>query len=150
MKKVMYLVVLLLVSFLFTACGNENKLVCYEELNKGDYKQSLIMNYNKEKTQVQDASIEVVVDINDIDLKDIGCTTETTEECLGELETKFNDGCNNMLEDCELKDKTEKGFTFTANIKKDKLEEYFGEISTTLPINQMRSKVETKFGFTCE
>lgn len=150
MKKIVYLSVLLLISVFFTACGNDKQLVCYEELNDGEYKQSLIMNYNKEKTQVQDASIEVIVDIDELNVKDLGCTKETISECLDELKAKFNAGCDAMLEDCDVKDEKESGFTFTANIKKDKLEEYFGEISTTLPINQMRSKVETKFGFTCE
>ena len=143
------LILVLLIPF-FTACGNDKKLVCGEELNNGEYKQSLIMNYNKEKTQVKTASIEIVVDIKEMELKDLGCTKETKEECVDELEARFNSGCENMLENCKVEDKTKTGLTFTADIKEDKLEEYFGEISTTLPINQMRSKIETKYGFSCE
>ena len=150
MKKVIYLSTLLLISFIFTACGNDNKLVCYEELNGGEYKQSLIISYNKEKTQVQESSIEVKINVNKMEPKDLGCTKETKEECLVELENRFNDGCNNLLNNCKIDDKNDNGFTFTADIKKEKLDEYFGEISITLPINQMRSKIETKFGFTCE
>ena len=146
-KKLLFLVLLIP---LFAACGNDNQLICYEELNGGEYKQSLIMNYNKEKTQVKDASIEVVVDIDKTDIKDLGCTKETIEDCIDELEAKFNNGCNGMLANCKTVEKTSSKIVFTADIKEDKMEEYFGEISTTLPINQMRSKIETKFGFTCE
>ena len=146
-KRLLFLI--LFIPF-FTACGSDNKLVCYEELNNGEYKQSLIMNYNKEKTQVKESSVEIVVNIKDVELKDLGCTKETVEECIEELETRFNEGCNNLLKNCKVENKTKFGFTFTADVKEDKLEEYFGEISTTLPINQMRSKIETKYGFTCE
>ena len=146
-KKV--LILILLIPF-FTACGNDRKLICSEEINNGEFKQSLIMNYNKEKTKVDTSSIEIVINLNEMELKDLGCTKETKEECFDELKTKYNAGCENMLENCKIEEENENGFTFTANIKEDKMEEYFGEISTTLPINQMRSKIETKFGFSCE
>lgn len=148
MKKKI-LVLLLLIPF-FTACGNDRKLICYEEINDGEYKQSLIMNYNKEKTKVDSSSIEIIIDLKEMSLSDLGCTKETKEECFEELKAKYNSGCENMLENCNIENQNENGFTFTATIKEDKMEEYFGDISTTLPINQMRSKIETKFGFTCE
>ncbi len=150
MKKRLFLVMLLSVTFLFTACGNNNKLVCFEELNDGEFKQSIIINYNKEKTKVESTNIEIIVNIEELDLKVYGCTKETKEECIEELEAKYNAGCENMLEECNIKDKTENGFIFTAKVKDDKLEEYYGEISTTLPINQMKSKIEIKFGMTCD
>lgn len=148
MKKKI-LVLLLLIPF-FTACGNDRKLVCFEEINDGEFKQSLIMNYNKEKTKVDTSSVEIVIDVKEMSLSDLGCHSEIKEECLNELETWYNKGCENMLENCNVENKNENGFTFTATIKEDKMEEFFGDISTTLPINQMRSKIETKFGFTCE
>ena len=148
MKKKI-LVLLLLIPF-FTACGNDRKLVCFEEINDGEFKQSLIMNYNKEKTKVDSSSIEIIIDLKEMSLSDLGCTKETKEECFEELKAKYNSGCENMLENCNVENKNENGFTFTATIKEDKMEEFFGDISTTLPINQMRSKIETKFGFTCE
>lgn len=150
MRKTIYLTILLFVSLMFAGCGNSNKLVCYEELNDGEFKQSVIINYNKEKTKVESTDIEIKIDINELDLKVYGCTKETKEECIEELEAKYNAGCENMLEDCNIKNKTENGFTFTAKVKDDKIEEYYGEISTTLPINQMKSKIEIKYGLTCE
>ena len=148
-KKILFFS-LLLVSFFVVGCGNNNKLVCYEEINDGDYKQSLIMTYNKEKTQIQKTSIEIIANLRTIDFKAIGCDKETKEECLSDLEEHLNSGCDDMLENCQVTDKNENGFVFTADIKEDKLEEYFGEISTTLPINQMRTKIETLYGFNCE
>lgn len=150
MKKVMYLSILVLVSFVFTACGSNNKLVCYEQLNDEEFKQSLIVNYNKEKTKVESSSVEIKIDIEELDLKTYGCTAETKEGCIEELKSTYNAGCENMLENCEITDENENGFTFKADIKSDKLEEYYGEISTTLPMNQMKSKLEIKFGLTCE
>ena len=55
-----------------------------------------------------------------------------------------------MLKNCEVKKENENGFTFTADVKEDKIEEYYSEISSTLPINQMKSKLEIKYGLTCE
>ena len=150
MKKVIYLSTLLLVSLLFTACGSNNKLACFEELNDGEFKQTLIVKYNKEKTKVEASSLEINIDIDELELKTYGCTKETKEECIEELKDKYNAGCENMLENCEITDENENGFIFKADIKSDKLEEYYGEISTTLPMNQMKSKLEIKFGLTCE
>lgn len=149
MKRKLLILSILLIPFI-TGCGNSKQLICYDEINDGDFKQSLIMNYNKEKTKIESASIEIVIDINEIDLKTLECTKEKIEECLDELETKYKEGCNNLLENCEVKDKTEKGFTFTADIQNEKLDTYFNELGTTLPINQMKTKIENKFGFTCE
>ncbi len=142
------LLLFLLISFV-TGCSSSSSLSCYEELYKKEFKQVLNINYNEEKTKVENADIEVYVNINEIDLKNIGCTKETKEECIEELITKYNNECSNLLENCEITNKNENGFDFKANIKSDKLEEYFGDISTTLPINQMRYKIETKYGFTC-
>lgn len=150
MKKRILLVMLLAITFLFTACGNDNKITCHEEINDGDFKQSVIIKYNKEKTKVDSTEIEIKVDIKEIELKTLGCTKETKEECLEELQSKYNAGCDNMLENCEITDKSDSGFIFKADVKNEKLEEYFGEISTTLPLNQMKSKIEIKYGLTCE
>ena len=150
MKKRSVLLLLVLLVPLFTACGSDKSLVCFEELNDGEFRQSLIINYNDEKTKVESSSVEIKININEIDLTNIGCTKETKKECLEELKTKYNESCNNMLENCKITDETENGFTFNADIKNEKQDEYFYEISTTLPINQMRSKIETKYGFTCE
>ena len=150
MKKRLLITILLLSSFLVTACGSDNKLVCYEELKNGEYKQSIIVNYNKEKTKVESTSIEINVDIKEIDLKVLGCTKENKQECIEELKTMYNAGCEGMLKNCEVKKENENGFTFTADVKEDKIEEYYSEISSTLPINQMKSKLEIKYGLTCE
>ena len=150
MKKILYITILFSVSLLFTACGSSNKLVCYEELNDGEFKQSIIVKYNDEKTKVNGTSIEIIVDIKDIELKTLGCEKETKEECLEELKGKYNSGCENMLENCKVDNENENGFTFTADVKEDKLEEYYNEISSTLPLNQMKSKLEIKYGLTCE
>ena len=121
MKKVMYLSVLLLVAFMFTACGSNNKLVCYEELNDGEFKQSVIINYNKEKTKVESTDVEIIIDIKELELKTYGCTKETKEECIEELKAKYNAGCENMLENCKISNETKNGFTFTADVKEDKI-----------------------------
>ena len=149
MKKIYVLFIFLFIPFI-TGCQSSSSLSCYEELYKKEFKQTLNINYNSEKTRVDQADILINVDINEIELKNIGCTKETKEECISELEEKYNNGCNNLLENCEIYDKNENGFKFKADIKNDKLEEYFGDISITLPINQMRYKIETKLGFTCE
>lgn len=150
MKKIMYLTILFAVVLLFSACGSSNKLVCYEELNGGDFKQSIIVKYNDEKTKVNGTNVEIIVDIKDIELKTLGCEKETKEECLEELKNKYNAGCENMLENCSIEKESENGFTFSASVKEDKLEEYYSEISSTLPMNQMKSKLEIKYGLTCE
>jgi hypothetical protein len=150
MKKRSLLFLISICALIFTGCGNENKLVCYEKLNDDEYKQSLIIQYNKEKTKVDSTNIEIVVNIKEIELKTLGCTKETKEECLEELKNKYKVGCDNMLEKCNIENETENGFTFTAKVKDEKLEEYFSEISATLPMNQMKSKLEIKYGLTCE
>lgn len=150
MKKFKIGFILILIIPIITACQNSNSLTCHEELYQKEFKQTLNINYNSEKTKVESANINIFVNINEIDLKNIGCTKETKEECINELEEKYNNECNNLLENCEITDKNENGFKFKASVKKDKLDVYFGDISTTLPINQMRYKIETKLGFTCE
>ena len=149
MKKIIYVSVLLIVIFMSTACGENSNLVCYEKIGD-NFKQTLFINYNEEKTKVESASIEIVVNMKDADLSLYKCEKETSVECIEELESKYNLGCDNMLENCKVVDKTETTLKFTADIKKDKLEEYFNKISTTLPINQMKSKLEIKQGLTCE
>lgn len=149
MKKIFYISVLLIVIFMSTSCGEKNSLSCYEKIGD-NFKQTLFINYNEEKTKVDSASIEIKVDTKDFDLKTLKCTKETSSECIEELINKYNSGCNNLLENCKVVDKTETTLKFTANIKEEKLEEYFNKISTTLPINQMKSKLEIKQGLTCE
>ena len=149
MKKYSILFILMIIPFI-TACQDNNSLTCFEELYHKEFKQTLNINYNKEKTKIDNANINIFVNINEIDLKNIGCTKETKEECILELQEKYNSGCNELLENCEVYDKNENGFSFKANIRNDKLDVFFGDISTTLPINQMRYKIETKLGFTCE
>lgn len=149
MKKIFYVTVLLIVIFMTSGCGEKNSLTCYEKIND-NFKQTLILKYNDEKTKVESASIEIKVDTNEFDLKTFKCSKETSSECIEELIEKYNAGCNNMLENCKVVDKTETTLKFTADIKEDKLEEYFNKISTTLPINQMKSKLEIKQGLTCE
>ena len=149
MEKRVLLFLTIICAFIITGCGSNNELSCYEEIND-DYKQTLNIVYNKEKTKVESTNIEIVVNINEIELKTLGCTKETKEECLEELKTKYKAGCENMLDNCEVKEETENGFTFTAKVKDDKLEEYYSEISSTLPMNQMKSKLEIKYGLTCE
>ena len=150
MKKSALLFLFVICALIITGCGEKNELVCYEKINDGEYKQSLIIEYNKEKTKVDSTNIEIIVNINEIELKTLGCTKETKEDCIEELKTKYNAGCENMLEKCEFKDESENGFTFTAKVKDDKLEEYYSDISSTLPMNQMKSKLEIKYGLTCE
>ena len=150
MKKSIFITVIAFCSLLFSGCGNERELVCYEQINDGEFKQSLIINYNKEKTKVDSTEIEIIIDLDKIDFKTLGCTKETKEECFEELKIKYKSGCDNMLEDCEIKDENENGFTFTANVKTDRLEEYYSEISSTLPMNQMKSKLEINYGLVCE
>jgi len=150
MKRSNYLLLFILIIPVITACQDNNSLSCYEELYQKEFKQTLNINYNKEKTKVESANINIYVDIHEINLNNIGCTSETKEECILELQEKYNNGCNNLLENCEIIDKTENGFTFKADVKKEKIDQYFGDISSTLPINQMRYKIETKFGYTCE
>lgn len=150
MKKVSTLFVFIFIIPFITACQGSSSLSCYEELYQKEFKQTLNINYNKEKTKVDSANINIYVNINEIDLKNIGCNKDTKEECIIELQEKYNNGCNELLENCEIYDKNENGFKFRADIKKDRLDDYFGDISTTLPINQMRYKIETKLGFTCD
>ena len=150
MKKRSLLLLLVICAFIFAGCGSNNELVCYEKINDDEYKQSIIIDYNKEKTKVESTNIEIIVNIKEVELKTLGCTKETKEECIEELKAKYNAGCENMLEKCEIKEESENGFTFTAKVKDDKLEEYYSEISSTLPMNQMKSKLEIKYGLTCE
>lgn len=150
MKKLSTLFIFILIIPFITACQDSNSLSCHEELYQKEFKQTLNINYNSEKTKVENANIDIFININEIDLKNIGCTKETKEECILELKEKYNNGCNEILESCEIYEETENGFKFKANIKNDKLDVYFGDISTTLPMNQMRHKIETKLGFTCE
>ena len=149
MKKIFYVSVLLIVIFMSTACGEKNSLSCYEKIGDS-FKQTLFINYNEEKTKVDSASIEIVINTKDAELSLYKCGKETSAECIEELASKYNLGCDNMLDNCKVVDKTETTLKFTANIKKEKLEEYFNKISTTLPINQMKSKLEIKQGLTCE
>lgn len=149
MKKYFYVTVLLIVIFMTSGCGEKNSLSCYEKIHD-NFKQTLFINYNEEKTKVESASIEIVVNTKDADLSLYKCGKETASECIEALIAKYNLGCDNMLENCKVLDKNETKFTFKADIKEDKLEEYFNKISTTLPINQMKSKLEIKQGLTCE
>ena len=149
MKKYFYVTVLLIVIFMSTSCGEKNSLSCYEKIHD-NFKQTLFINYNEEKTKVESASIEIVINTKDADLSLYKCGKDTTHECIEELINKYNSGCDNLLENCNVLDKSDTKFTFKADIKKDKLEEYFNKISTTLPINQMKSKLEIKQGLTCE
>ena len=110
----------------------------------------MFINYNEEKTKVESASIEISINTKDAELSLYKCGKETSVECIEALASKYNLGCDNMLDNCKVVDKTETTLKFTADIKKEKLEEYFNKISTTLPINQMKSKLEIKQGLTCE
>lgn len=149
MKKYFYVTVLLIVVLMTSGCGEKNSLSCYEKIGDS-FKQTLFINYNDEKTKVESASIEIVVNMQDTDLSLYKCEKDTTLECIEELVTRYNLGCGNMLVNCKISDRSDTKFTFIADIKEDKLEEYFNKISTTLPINQMKSKLELKQGLICE
>ena len=149
MNKYFCLTVLLIICFMFSGCGEQNRLSCYEKIGD-NFKQTLFITYNDEKTKVESASIEIVVNTTDADLSLYKCDKDTSFECIEELITRYNLACGNMIENCEVLNRSETRFTFKANIKEDKLEEYFNKISTTLPINQMKSKLELKQGLICE
>ena len=72
MKKYFYVTVLLIVIFMTSGCGEKNSLSCYEKIHD-NFKQTWFINYNEEKTKVESASIEIVVNTKDADLSLYKC-----------------------------------------------------------------------------
>ncbi len=121
MKK-KYLVLVVGIVPLLTACGSSNTLSCVR--NSDGALMERIVEFDSKGEKVTDALVNYSIDLSGEDLDEYGC--ESMEECLDEFAKELDD-CkeDKNYYDCKIAKRTKNSMTIQAKVVQEVLENEF-------------------------
>ena len=156
MKKRIGLILCIVALPLLSACGknsgSNNLLTCTDRQLDGAFTSDTIIKYNFDGTEIVGTDLKAVIDLSGRSVKDVGCETETIEQCVKDLIEQMKSRCSGQtaIENCKILNQSEYGFTFTANVKSDSLEDYFSPLSLKTEKEELKEKLVSMKNFDCK